>query len=623
MIRSARSHAVRGAAGVQWNKLFAPRNLCAWVVAAAVLLIALYFAATTLCAIIIFGWRQPMFDQYRSYAILLSLPFPQDILQLENGHRPVIPNLIRVAEINWFAANQLLQISIGTFCAFLSAAIVAACAWRTRELPLIARAGGVLLATLGVLWLANARMLLHGNESLHVYIVTLSVICACLCVWRSQQLHSLGWFAGASAACVVATFSFGSGIASFPSIVALGVLFRLPYRWQIVPLATLAACMLLYLYLLPGDQGVRGVLELHPLESARICAQWLAAPWINGWLGAADPAASWVPVDPETWNGAVLVASANTVVGASGTDWRTLATFIGFAGAGGFLIRTLAMYLRAAAPTRIEVLATGICVFALGSALVIGIGRLGYIRQYADQVFADRYLVWSSLFWSSFALLLLLDVARSRLRSLQFAGIAFLFALPMLLLVTQRTQAGWAGAVYREAQRTAAALRSGVFDEIHFPGNAVEEHEVDLRTVDLLRARNLAMFADPAWQQVGKTWTGTLESNPAYMVSTEPLQPFNDAHDGNRAARFTGRVVRGISAMQSEGQLAILDDAGSIVGLAEYSFVAMPVALRLDLPRKRGFDGYIKNYDPKKKYVLALLDMKLRRGTTLTALKSG
>jgi len=147
-----------------------PRRIPKYIVAAFFLAAGFYFAATTLCAIINFAWRQPMFDQYRSYATFLSLPFPQNILQSDNGHHPVIPNLFRLAEIHWFATNQLLQISVGTCCAFLSATIISVSVWRTRNLPLVARAAGVMLAVLGLLWLANARMLLHGNESLDVYL---------------------------------------------------------------------------------------------------------------------------------------------------------------------------------------------------------------------------------------------------------------------------------------------------------------------------------------------------------------------------------------------------------------------------------------------------------------------
>jgi hypothetical protein len=598
-----------------------PRRIPKYIVAAFFLAAGFYFAATTLCAIINFAWRQPMFDQYRSYATFLSLPFPQNILQSDNGHHPVIPNLFRLAEIHWFAANQLLQISVGTCCAFLSAMIISVSVWRTRNLPLVARAAGVMLAVLGLLWLANARMLLHGNESLDVYLLVLAVVCAALCTHEAARRQSMRWLGVACAACAVATFCFGPGIASFAAVIALCLLLRLPLRWLLLPLGTLAACLTLYLFVLPGDQGVRGMLELHPLESAKVAAQWLSAPWINGWLGAADPAANWVPVDQGTWNGAALVASANAVVEASGTDWRTLGVVIGVVGAVAFLARTLRMFFRTPSPATLETLTTGIAFFALASAAIIGIGRLDYFRHNTDQVFADRYLLWPSLFWSSFAMLALLDIVRGRQLVPKLAGLTFLLALPLTLLGTQKTQAGWGSAVYREAQRTAAALRSGVFDKVHFTGNTPDEHDIDLLTVDLLRAHHLAMFADPAWERVGLHWDGQMDSNPPGVVQTEMLDTFTDARNGKPAAHFDGWVTRGIAALQRTGQLAILDEQNTLVGVAEYSFIAIDAdALRLAIPRKRGFDGYISNYDPVKKYTLVLMSQDGARASVLSVL---
>jgi len=74
-----------------------------------------------------------------------------------------------------------------------------------------------------------------------------------------------------------------------PAVILLGLALRLPWRWQIIPVAALATCLFLYLYALPGDQGVRGALNFHLLNSALIAADWLSSPWVHGWLGHADP----------------------------------------------------------------------------------------------------------------------------------------------------------------------------------------------------------------------------------------------------------------------------------------------------------------------------------------------
>lgn len=147
------------------------------------LLFALYYALTALTRIYGFAWPQPTMDQFRLYAWYLELPLPDSILQRENGHRPVIPGLIRVLEIHTLAANQNLQIAFGAFCAAATAGLMAGVAWRERSLTLPMRAAAFALAIIAVFWMANARMLLHGNELVHAYLLTLNVVPGALAVW--------------------------------------------------------------------------------------------------------------------------------------------------------------------------------------------------------------------------------------------------------------------------------------------------------------------------------------------------------------------------------------------------------------------------------------------------------
>jgi hypothetical protein len=572
------------------------------------LAIALLFAATTLFAILYFAWRQPMFDQWRTYGTFLSLPFPDNILPADNGHRPIVPNFFRYLEIRWFAADQLLQITIGTLCMYLTCGAIAFCAWRERGVSLLLRAGGVLLAVLGVLWLGNARMQLHGNESLHAYLLTLCVVCACIWTWQARQTGHLRWLLFACIACIVATFCFGPGIASFAAVFLLGILLRVPLRWLAMPIGVAAICLVVYLFALPGNEGVRNVLDLHPLTSARVVAQWLSAPWVNGWLAAADPRAPWFGFDPDSDLSNALIRSANAVTAATGGDWRRLSIVIGALGIIGFTVRALITFLRSTPPTRLETVAIGVGAFAIAVAIVIGIARLNYLLEFPDQIYADRYLLWPCLFWSSLSLLVLCDIARTRSRIAHVSAFVFLIVLPAILLVTQRNQVVWGAVVYANAQRNAAALRSGVFDEPYFSGNGPDARADDLHTLDLLREHHLAMFADAFWERVGTPFTGGIDTNPNLAAHVHVVEPIVDVRNGKPALHFNGIVDAGIGTMQRDGQLAVLDDENTIVGLAEYSFLSFDVpALQLGLPRKRGFDGYVRDFDTKHVYNLVWL----------------
>lgn len=585
---------------------------------------AFAYAWTALCAEINFAWRQPMFDQWRLYHTFLSLPFPENVLQLENGHRPIFPNLIRVAEIHWFAANQHLQIVSGAMFAFVTAAVIALVTLREKSAPFVARCAGAMLAAIGVLWLANSRMLLHGNESVHTYLLTLCVTCASLFVHRACRYDSLSWMIAAATACSVAMFCFGPGAASFVSIVLLALIMRLSARRLLVPIAMLIGCLVLYVLVLPGNQGVRHMLDFRPLESLRIMAQWLSSPWINGWLGLASPPADWVSLNQPEYTSQLLRGSANALTAATGLSWRDLGIVISFAGIFVFTVRTaIALWRGSRTLTAWESVALGVGSFALFSAAIFAIGRMDYLQTFPDQVYADRYMIWPSLFWCALALLVTFDLAHSNwkyAKYAKYAGIGFLVALPFALWPAQRQGIAWASVVYRNAQESAAAVRSGVFDGDKFPDGADASRSTVLQTLDLLKRNHLAMFAEPAWQLVGKSLPWPLAKNQNSSVQAEVSSRGVDDIDESPFAVVSGTVNSGIAQIQKAGQLAVVDSHVVIAGLVEFSRLKPGSdALRFDIPRKRGFDGYIRHFDPHETYTLVWLVPDMRQAIRLTS----
>ena len=580
---------------------------------------ALFYLLTTVCAILNFGWRQPMFDEFVMYPKFLGIPFPQDVLQAGNGHRPIVPNLIILAEIKWFAANHQLQLAGGLICAVLTSLIIALAAMRERTLSFVERAAGVMLGIFALLWLANARMLLHSYESLHVYLLILAISVAGYCSYEAAHRASKPWLFSACMACCVATFTFGSGVASFPAVILLGCALRMPARWLLLPAATLCACLFLYLFALPGDQEVRGVLNFHLLKSTLIAVDWLSSPWVYALLGHGDP-----PLDPSmthglffTYFGSALVASANALLAFTGLRWQCLARALGFLGVAVFLIRFgFLLSKRKQHFTRLQALAAMWCLFALASAAVISVGRLDYFQKFPEQVYADRYLVWPTLFWAGLALLLLADIRQSRFRGLLVIAVPLVIILPLVLLPTQQAGANWGALVYRMSEQVAAAARSDVYDSAIFPNGADADSGDVVRSLALLKRDHLAMFASPGWELVGTRWQGAVERSDGFGVRSRIAGTLVDGQTQAAAARVDGTVDHGIAAIQRSGQLAILDERDTIVGLAEFSFVREGEgALRLDVPRKRGFDGYIRQYNAGGQYRLVLL-----RGTSKSAL---
>ncbi len=578
------------------------------------------YLGSSLCAIANFAWLQPLFDQFRLYDIYLSQPFPDNVLQLENGHRPVVPSLLRLAEIHWLQANQLLQIILGASFAAATSLAIAWFGWRSRTLSLAARAASVMLAVIGVFWLANARMLLHGNELVHAYLIMLCLVGGSFCVDRAGSGAPIAWMSLASLCAAVATFSFGPGIAAFPALLFIGWLQRVPWRALALPAATLVICLVLYLFVLPGDQGVRGQLDLRPGAGLAFSARWLSSPWIVAWLGLGDSelygwAQEFLRPNPLP---ATLIDLSETTQRWTGLRWtREGGTAIGISGVC-LLLFLLAPYLvRRERPGRLECVAICLCLFALATAVIIGFGRLHYLEMFPIQVFADRYLLWPCLYWLGLGLLLLRRLAATARPRQSFAAALFLL-VPLIAWPTHALWAGWGATVYRNAQQSAASARSDALDARHFNENAAAGLEVTLRTLNLLRERRLAMFAEPGSDLLGKRYLGHLRDSQRVMAHPLGMEVLRDLRDHRPIARFEGWISSGIKEAQDNGFLAVLDINSHIVGFAEYSFIRPGArSLRFDVPRKRGFDGYIRDYDAMARYRVVVIDGLLGEGQLL------
>jgi len=133
-----------------------------------------------------------------------------------------------------------------------------------------------------------------------------------------------------------------------------------------------------------------------------------------------------------------------------------------------------------------------------------------------------------------------------------------------------------------------------------------------------LRSKHLAMFTDPEWQQIGESWQGSLEKDPNVAAHACWLQPVLDYPSQRNAGHLEGAVTQGKRRVYAEGMLAILDEDHRIAGLTEFSHAAPNEPdLLFRIRSKRGFDGYVRDFDENKKYVLALLNTHTKQGIML------
>jgi hypothetical protein len=574
---------------------------------------ALAYLWSSLATIANFAFRYPAFDQYRLYPIYLGLPFPESAIQLENGHRPILPALVRLAEIHWFQANQWLQVGTGLAFALAALALIAWAAMREHGLDALQKGAALLFATLALWWLGNARMLMHGNELVHAYLVVLLMVCMAFAVHAARGgKHSAAWMATAATCAVAASFSFGSGLACFPALFAGVLVARLPRRALVLPSLALAGVLVSYVLGLPGGNGVRNVVAIDTVGNLDALAMFLSSPWMNAWLGVAEP-----PLFPDLQRGVVqaggriLVESASAVAAAFGADGtRQASRLIGAFGAIAWLLMLADAWREGPAIGRIRLLAAVMSTFGIGVAAIVAITRLQLFQSHPLGILSDRYLPWSCLFWLGLALHLACETHATQRRQFALATMALLCAVA--LVPTQLAFAGWSATVHRKIQQSALAAQLGIWDDERFPDNADARRTDVLDSLALLRARHLSMFAEPTYRLIESGWRFGAKPTPSLVgASARVVRNVDDPRGPHHVAAIEGWIPR-IDGLSGAPTLIIVDASGVIRGAAKPShFGPRKRSLRFSLARMGGYDGYILDPAPGESFDLVVLDSRL------------
>ena len=515
----------------------------ALIVALAVL--AAYHVALTLSTVLSYGLVHPLADEFRLSYRYLTMPFPDSILALENGHRPVIPGLLRWIGLVHMDGSQAVQAAASALSALLSVAMVLREARRELRGRTLAIAAVACLAAASILWNANARMFVHANESAHVFIVTLAVIAAVVCAMEAAASGSAGSWAAAVACSVAATLSFGTGVACFGAVFVVAALQRVRLPWLAGIAAAAVVTLAIYVYVMPGADGVRHVVGTTTLSAAVLFSLMR--------LGA---------LFAEFTSGAKMAAAA---VGG-------LASVV-------FVISILFAFARRRPFTRLQVFALALFAFAVGANLVIAASRAAYFFVYPEQVFADRYLYWSCLQWAAMGLFVLASAREPRGEAIAALAIA-LFAVAAIKPAWQAHR--WARATYEDVEAAAAALRLGLHVDSAIEPISDGGAAVAYTLVGELRRRHLCDFSGASGLQLGSPLAFDHGAVPSvHAIASGPI-----AATPEPARRLSAPLPRHL-ASSIDGAVWLADREGRIVGaMAKAGETRYPRnAARLGVPR--------------------------------------
>jgi hypothetical protein len=548
--------------------------------------VAAVFVVLGLVAIAKYGWTEIHADQWRLYRIYLEKPFPADILTLENGHRPVFPALLRVVEMEWLLANQVLQLAVGALLALCTVLLLAHVARHDDSLPAACRGAAIAMAAFGIFWMGNARYLLHGNESVHGYLLTTCLAGGLLLVTGSRQ--GARPLLSALLLAFIATFSFGPGMATF---VALGMVLAIQRRYRLLPWLAAGLAMTVTLYfLLPGGTGVRNRLAFDPVLTLTTAATWLCSAPVNMLLAFIDPkVGSYLPdlIKP------VAAASSGLYERAFGSIWSNH-RHVAVAGLSAIAYVTWASVdtWRHRLGSRTLLVALGLAWFAIAASIIVALARADYFVQFPEQIFATRFLPWSSLFWMAFTWIALVRGSRATAAGKPRLATVFVTLALATGLATGIGYVGWGHRVQKDIRLVATGLAVGVL-----PVNGGRYGETYLNEVleglPAVRSAGLSMFAWPESRMQGRriTWAAT-EAWP-----DPPVIEFDDVD--NELPDAPAWEIR-FTAPAGEGRRRLLavDAEHRVVGLLSRFVEGDSIRFR----------GYVVGLDDKRGLRIASLD---------------
>lgn len=548
-------------------------------------------------------WTVTHQDYWRIYDFCLNHTWLETALRKFNHHSLFFPSFFWQADFRFFHANQLPLFLAGLALLLITASLLLAPIWRDNTVGLTAKILSTLVVIVGNFWMARAFITASGGFTCENSLVMAGAALAFLLLptMRASSPRLLPVTLIVVCAGFVASFSYGGGLAIWPTLLLLAWGLRLP-KYCVGTLAAAGLTAAIIFVLLPGQDWVS---PQEPALSVPLVG-YATVIWPCRLLGTPFFVAmvSWWPDKFYPALAESLELPLCTVAGAMGLILAMLAVLP-------------PIIQRNMPKSRLEFTGLALIVFALFVTSLIVIGRADYFHGRPFEAAAPRYLFWSTLFWTG---LLLVAIARAQSRQwLRWPVYLIVLALPVLIFPNHyKNGVFWRNARWR-AESAATSLVNGVRD-LPFLAKAMQTGtgpEMVYRVARIyhlaeqLRARRLDMFADGL-----QDWIGLNEAN--LFGGRHKLEGLKgqcrivalaQCDNGAPAARVMGQASR--EGYSTPKTLVIVDPTGVVRGVARSSAPMSPFINRVFYLGRiidHGFLGYIRDYDPQLRYAVRSAD---------------
>lgn len=597
------------------NKFALPAERATQLVGALTAFVFFVYGVVYLC----FGhWPVTHLDYWALYEIYFKHTWFESALRKDAEHLMFFPTLLWLADLRFFHGNQELLFVTGLVLLFTTAGLLLIPVWRDQRTGLTAKLMATLAIIVGNFWMARRPITASGGFNCICSLLMASAALAFLLLPRMK-----GGSPGSSSATLivvcagfVTSFSFGVGLAIWPTLLFLVWCLRLPWRSFLTVGAAAVTAIIIYEVTPPLETDYR-TLGGHPAIGLKLVA-WLCR-LVGGPFFYAASAWPQNPFSPQEAQSSVL------------------SLWCGGVGLGlAILAMTFAATRRDLLNNRLKL--TGIALVAFNFVVLALITFGNYFRGLELGFIAPRYLFWSTLFWTG---LLLLAIHCAEFKQwLRWPVWLTALALPVVVFPMHYRSGLNARWVRTMAECGAVSLVNGVRDESQlriFGGDTqhvFREAERVYRVAGQLRVRRLDMFADGLQDWIGRREADVFGGRykPEKLEGRCSIVALVQCDDGAPAARVTGQatskrdlphIVRWAitplswlvgheftNGYTTPETLVIIDQDGVVRGIARSSSLSPFVrhAFYLDKVPRNEFCGYIRNYDPNGHYVVRSAD---------------
>jgi len=523
------------------------------------------------------------------YAFAGNHTWLQSALLKQAGHVTFFPSFIGLANLRFFHGDVQMLFFAGLGLLFITASLLLIPVWRDKSVTLTAKTLSTLVVLLGNFWMGRASITANGEFNCDTSLATAGAVLAVLLI---PKMHC-SWTITAIVVCAafVSSFSFGTGLAIWPTLLLLGWCLRLPRRTIVLIGISALAAAVVYALLpgLPSSYGMQkesGVSLHNPMGVLTEFCRLVASPVL--FTIAAWREAKTLTDLSQSFSIALIGVAALTFAG---------------------IVVIPRMLRRDLGKSTLESTGLSLLIFSLFALVLITIGRL---ISFNLAPFAPRYLFWSSLFWTS---LILLGIERGEhLQWGRWPTVLLPFAIAILAWPAHYQ--AWFGC--KNAQilydKDATALINGAVEAQRIemiPPQFKQIFQERVHLASQLRARRLDVFADGL-----QDWIGLREADvfggrhtPEALRGQCSIDALGQCDNGAPAARVSGRALKHEQSIP--WTLVITDSKGVIRGVARSARIS-PFVNRTfyqsKFTAKIGFVGYIRDYNPDLRYVVRSAD---------------